>query len=160
MKKLKQFSMLLFLGLGLMLVACGGDEDDDGVTTPGDGDCTASWKVNGQSYSEDNMTLCVYLDNTLNLSSSASGGDFQLQVDPITATGTYVADPSNQDLNVIVLIRLDDGTRLGSADATVVVTELSSSKAKGTFSGSFFDIMDINQTADFMVTDGKFEANF
>ena len=158
MKNSSLFSSLL-LSLSVLLFACNND-NNDGINNPGSGDCTASWKVNGQSYSENNMALCVYLDKTLNLSSSASGGDFQLQIDPVTTTGTYVADPSNPDLNVIVLIRLDDGTRLGSADATVVVTELSDSKAKGTFSGSFFDIMDVNLTPNFVVTDGQFSSNF
>lgn len=159
MKISTSFFALLFFTSFVLAPSCG-DDDGDGVTQPGDGDCTASWKVDGVSYSENDMTLCLYFDNTLNLSSSATGGDFQLQIDPISSTGTYVADPFNQDLNVIVLIRLDDGTQIGSSDATVVVTELSDSKAKGTFSGSFFDIMDFNQAADFMVTDGKFEANF
>ena len=152
------YLFLLIIGLSLSLASCKKNKDDDGISV-GDG-CSASWKVNGTDYSENDMTLCVYLDGTLNLSASATGGSFQLQIDPITTTGTYVADPSNQDLNVFVSIVLNDGTQIGSSNATVVVTELSSSKAKGTFSGDFFDIMDFTFDPVFSVTNGVFEANF
>jgi len=76
--------------------------------------CSASWKVNGIDYNEDDLTLCVYLD----------------------------------------------GTRIASSNATVTVSELSSSKAKGTFSGDFFDIMDLTFDPIYSVSNGTFEANF
>jgi len=162
-KKMKKifkffFSLILFAAMSV-LISCGNDDDGISVGT-GNDDCTASWKVNGENFSENDMSLCVFLDNTLNLSSSITGGDFQLQIDPISTTGTYVADPFNQDLNVIVMVRLADGTQLGSSNAIVNVTELSDSKARGTFSGDFFDIQDLTFSPDFSITDGVFEANF
>ncbi len=83
-----------------------------------------------------------------------------MQIDPITTTGTYTVDINNPDLDVIVLLKLSDGTQLGINDGSVVVTELSNSKAKGTFSGNFYDIQDVNSTPVFSVTNGVFEANF
>ncbi len=158
MKKLN-LSIILAICIGLLVTtSCKKDNNNDGIS-PNDG-CTASWTVNGTNYSEDDMTICVYLDNTLNLSASASGGDFQLQVDPITSTGTYQVDASDPNQNVIVLIKLNDGKQIGIKSGQVSVTELSSSKAKGTFSGAFFDIMDINQTPNYTVTNGQFSANF
>jgi len=147
----------LCLGL-LMTTSCKKDNNNDGIST-NDG-CTASWTVNSTNYAKEDMAICIYLDNTLNLSASASGGDFQLQIDPITDTGTYPAEASDPDQNVIIIIKLNDGTQIGIKTGQVTVTELSSSKAKGTFSGSFFDIMDINQAADYTVTNGEFSANF
>jgi hypothetical protein len=41
-----------------------------------------------------------------------------------------------------------------------VVEEISSSRARGSFSGNFFNVEDINQVAEFSVTDGQFNANF
>ena len=153
------YLMLLVISLGLFLNSSCNNDDDDGVSVGGDG-CSASWKVDGVDYSIDDLAFCVYLDNTLNLGANTTGGDFQLQIDPITTTGTYMADPQNQDLNVFISITLNDGTLIGSANATVVVTELSSSKAKGTFSGDFFDLADINFDPVFSVTNGSFTANF
>lgn len=141
-----------------IITSCNNNDDDDNISV-GDG-CSASWKVNGTDYNQDDLALCVYLDNTLNLSASLTGGDFQLQIDPITSTGTYVADPNNPDPFVGVFITLDDGTMIGSSNATVIVTQLSSAKAKGTFSGDFFDITDLTFDPIYSVTNGSFEANF
>ena len=156
MNRFPLFSALLIALALTLTTSC--KKNNDGIAPMGG--CQASWKVDGQKYSEDDMALCVYLDNTLNLGASVTGGDFQLQIDPITSEGVYEADPTNPDLNVIVLIKLEDGTQLGSANAQVTVTELSNAKAKGTFSGDFFDIMDFNQSPDYKVTDGEFQANF
>lgn len=158
---MKKYLLLSILSVSFFFFSCGSDDDNDGVAAGPDNDgCFASWKVDGVDYSEDELSLCIYMDNLLNLSSSFSGGTFQLQIDPVTTPGTYIADPQNQDLFVFVSVKLDDGTTLGSSNVEVVVEEISDSKAKGTFSGAFFDIMDLNQSADFVVTDGKFEADF
>jgi len=149
-----KFFLAIFL---LLTIACNNDDGDDGIAIT-DG-CTASWKLDGTSFNED-LNLCVNLDNTLNLSTSLTGGSFQLQIDPIFETGTYLADPTNPDVNVFINLRQDDGSQLLIKNGQVTVTELSSSKAKGTFSGNFYEIMDLNQDAVFSVTDGKFEANF
>lgn len=156
---MKVFKTMLVTFLAFTLVACGGDDDDGNGINIGDG-CTASWKVNGEDYEENDMALCVFLDNTLNLSSSTTGGDFLMQIDPISATGTFDADPTNLNQTVVITMRLNDGTQLIIKEGQIVVTELSSSKAKGTFSGSFFDGTDLSQTASFEVTNGVFEANF
>ena len=156
---MKNFNALILCLLSFVLItstACNND-DDDGVSIGGD--CTASWKVDGTDYSEE-LAACVYLDNTLNLTTNTTGGNFQLQIDPITTSGTYTADPNNQDLFVGIFITLDDGTRIGSSNATVNVTEISSSKAKGTFSGDFFDISDLTFNPVYSVTNGSFDASF
>ena len=61
---------------------------------------------------------------------------------------------------VFVSIKLPDGTTLVSSDVSVDVENISASGANGTFSGNFFDLQDITQTASFSVTDGRFNANF
>lgn len=157
---MKNFHLIIFFFLSTLILntSCKKDSDDDGLNIGSD-NCTASWKVNNDNYEKD-LALCVYLDNTLNLSASTTGGDFQLQINPITTNGTYIADPQNQDLTVLIIIKLNDGTQIGSSNATINVSELSSSKAKGTFSGDFFDLADLNQTPSFAVTDGVFSTSF
>ena len=157
---MKTLNLPLFITICISLLTTSfcKKNNDDGISTAKG--CSASWTVNGTNYSKDNMALCVYLDNTLHLSSSASGGDFQLQIDPISNTGTFQADTGNPDQSVIVIIKLNDGTLIGIKSGQIVVTELSTSKAKGTFSGDFFDLADVNQTPSFTVTNGKFESNF
>jgi len=158
---MKKITLFLLIAFSLVIASCGSDDDNDGVAAgPNNGDCFASWTVDGADYVEEELALCVYMDNLFNLSSSFSGGIFQIQVDPITSPRAYVADPQNQELFVYVSVKLDDETTLVSDNVIVEVEEISNSKAKGTFSGDFFDLMDINQTPSFNVTNGKFEANF
>ena len=156
--KFSKFILLMFLISGLL--ACGGDDDNggDGINVGADG-CGVSWTVNGENYSKNDLVFCVLLDNTFNMSSSVSGGDFMLQIDPITSTGTFVADPTDLTQTVLINMVLNDGTRIVIKEGEIVVNELSSSKVSGTFNGSFFDVQDINQTASFNVTNGQFEAN-
>ncbi len=156
---MKRISFALLLG-GLLLAmgSCKNDDDDgDGVIVGGDGDCTMSWTVDGDNYTVD-MGLCIYFDSTLNLSVSATGGFTQLQVDPITSTGSYTQDLGTQ--NVIVLLELNDGTVLSMVTGSVEVSTLNNSRAKGTFSGMFADVMDANLTPDFTVTNGQFDADY
>ena len=158
MKKLKYLFIALIALPLLTNTSCNNDDDNDGFSNS-EG-CNASWKVDGVDFSQNNMAGCLFLDNTLNISTNITGGDFQLQINPITAPGTFVADPSNTDLNVVILLNLNDGNRIGIRDGSIVVTEISASKAKGTFSGNFFDLMDITQAPTFSVTDGSFEVDF
>ncbi|HFA50711.1 MAG TPA: hypothetical protein ENJ95_17015 [Bacteroidetes bacterium] len=144
-KTLTLFSLLLFLG------ACGND-DDGGIGN--NASCQISWKVDGQSESEEPL-VCLYNDNTLNLGLTGSNL-IQLQVNNLTQPGTY--DLAGQD--AIILLELGSGEKLGSNTGQIIVTEISSSKAKGTFSGTFFPILDPNTPNTFSVTDGKFSANF
>ncbi len=162
---MKQFkfplALLFIFSILLLCTSCKKDSDDDDGSGIGDGDCFASWTVNGDDYMVDNMAGCVYLDNTLNLTSSIAGfGEFFLQIDPITSTGTYQVDSSDPNNTVVVGMTLNDGKQIGILTGTVTVSELSSSKAKGTFSGSFYDFTDLYLNPDFDVTDGVFEANF
>ena len=69
-------SIALLLGLS----ACNNDDDDNGVSIGDDG-CAVSFKVDGVDYNYDNMGLCVYFDDVLNLSELVAGGDFLLQID-------------------------------------------------------------------------------
>ncbi len=158
MKNLKFLIPILVLTSGLFF-ACNNSDDDDGLSL--NGNCGASWKVDGTAYSKDDLAFCIYLDSTLNLSSSVAALDFNLQIDPITAPGTFTFDPNNNTgPNVVILLPLGNGTTLGPASATITVTELSSSGARGTFSGQFFDVADINLSPDFTVTEGEFQASF
>lgn len=157
MKYLKWLSFALVFGL--LISSCKkNSSDDDGIAVGGEG-CTASWKVNGTAYSEDDMTICLYIDSTLNLSASVGFG-FQLQVDPITNPGTFVVDPTDLSQTTVIIITLNDDTQIGIKSGEIKITELSSSGAKGTFSGAFYDFNDLNQAPNFAVTDGVFEANF
>jgi hypothetical protein len=157
--KTHNFILISLFALALMAsTSC--KKKDPGGNGIGTDDCSASWKVDGKKYDKKDMTLCVYLDSTLNVSSSASGGDFQLQVDPIFKTGTYVADVNNNKLTVFVMIKLDDGTQIVSNNVSINVNELSNKKANGTFSGDFFDIQDITMDPKYKVTDGQFSSKF
>ncbi|MEM1319778.1 MAG: hypothetical protein AAGG75_05940 [Bacteroidota bacterium] len=164
MKHFKVFLGLALLGLTLLQTACNNDDDNDGINVGGDG-CNASWKVDGTNYSDDEMAGCLYIDSTLNLSSLIAGtsGDFFLQIDPITAPGTFTVDPVNNPTtapNIVIFLRLNDNKQIVIRNGTVTVTELSNSKAMGTFSGTFFDIQDFTMTTSFSVTEGRFEADF
>ncbi|MEM8906503.1 MAG: hypothetical protein AAGD05_01550 [Bacteroidota bacterium] len=130
-----------------------------GGLTPGDG-CSAAWTLDGTDFSEQDMTICIFVDSVFNMSSSAGGGTFLMQIDPIGGPGTYVVDATNFDQLVLISLTLDDGQLLFIKEGQIVVTELNSSRARGTFSGAFFDSADLTQTANFQVTNGSFEANF
>ena len=159
MKKINHLGIILFVFTLIFNSSCKKNDAGDGIGL--NDDCFASWKVDGTSYDSNDMAGCLYLDGTLHLSSTLTGGDFFLQIDPITTTGTYMVDINNPDLDVIVLLlKLSDGTQLGIKDGSIVVTELSNSKAKGTFSGNFYDFQDVNLAPVFSVTNGVFEANF
>ena len=159
MKNLNYLGIILFVCVLALNSSCKKNAPGDGIGL--NDDCFASWKVDGISYDSDDMAGCLYLDGTLHLSTTLTGGDFFLQIDPITTTGTYSVDINNPDLDVIVLLlKLSDGTQLGINNGNIVVTALSNSKAKGTFSGNFYDFQDINLAPVFSVTNGVFEANF
>ncbi|MEL6987544.1 MAG: hypothetical protein AAGK97_06900 [Bacteroidota bacterium] len=154
-KSINLFYAILFSVI--FLVGCSKDSNNNGINV-GDG-CNASWELNGQSFEED-LSLCVFLENILNLSASSTGGTFQLQIDPISTTGSFQADPSNPDQFVFISIMTDDGKTLVSNDVNIEVTRLNQSSARGNFSGSFFDITDINQMPIYNVNNGSFSANF
>ena len=159
---MKQFNILTIFAIALFLsinFSCKKDDDNNGTNIGSDG-CVATWKVDGVEYSQTDLQGCLWLDNILNIATNVSGGNFFLQIDPITTTGTYVADPTNQDLSVVIFMDLTDGTRIGISDGSVEVSELSSSKAKGTFSGNFYDLTNLSQTPTFSVTEGTFEVDF
>jgi len=131
MKKINYFFIALIALILLTNTSCNDDDDNNGFSNS-EG-CSASWKVDGVDFSQDNMAGCIFLDNTLNISTNITGGDFQLQI---------------------------NRNRIGIKDGSIVVTEISASKAKGTFSGNFFDLMDITQAPTFSVTNGSFEVDF
>ena len=148
----------LFLVGAALFGACNKDNGDDGVSL-GDG-CNVSFKVNGESFNYEDMGLCVYFDENFTMSAFVSGGPFLLQVDPINGPGTFVFDANNQDQAVLISIELNDGRLIGMLNGQIKVEEISSGKARGSFSGTFFDLADINLSPDFEVTDGQFNANF
>lgn len=159
MKNLK-YTFIALIGMALLTnTSCKKDDGNNDGFSNMEG-CNASWKVDGVDYSSSDMAGCLYLDNTLNLSTNLTGGEFHLQIDPITSAGTYVADATDPNLNVVILLTLSNGTLLGISNGSVIVSELSASKAKGTFSGNFYDISDFNQVPDFSVTNGSFEVDF
>ncbi len=157
MKKYLVFSMSYVLLCLLILPSCGSDEGDGVVAG---GDCSASWKVDGDSYNANDLAFCVFLQSTFQMSSQTAGGDFIMQVNPVTSPGTYMANSNSGETNVTIIITLKDGTLTGSSNARLTFSELNSGGAKGTFSGDFFDQADITSTPKYSVTNGKFEANF
>ncbi len=154
MKSFIKSSIFLF-ALSLTISACNKDDDNPGGGV--DGACVIAYTYDGTDYST-NVIACIYNDNTLNIG-SIGVDDAQIQIFPITTTGTYqstVNDPST-----IVFINLEDGTSLYGADATVVVSSINNSKASGTFSGEFREISDISMTGPvFNITKGSFNANY
>ena len=148
----------LLLGLSLTFSCNNNNNDNDGISL-GDG-CNASWKVNGDDYSIEDMGLCVFFDNNLTMSAFTAGGPFLMQIDPIGAPGTFQFDSSDPDQSVLLVIELTDGRSIGMLSGQIVVSDISTDKASGTFSGTFFDLNDLNMAPDFNVTDGKFNANF
>jgi len=157
MKSLNLIWLSLFTVAFMFSASCK-KENTGGIN--GVGDCSASWEVNGKKYDSQSLSLCVYKDSLFNLSSSITGGSFQLQIDPIGKPGTYVADANNNKLTVFVMIKLDDGTIIVSNNVSVNVSEISSKNAKGTFSGDFYDVQDVSMTPKYTVTNGKFQSAF
>ncbi len=147
-------SILKILGLFILtaMVACGDDDASDGGLGE-NASCEISWKVDGVSDSEEPL-ICVYVDNTLNIGLTGSN-QMQLQVNDLTQPGTFdLADQGS-----IIILELDNGEKLGSNIGQIIITEISSTKAKGTFSGTFFPVANPSGTT-YAVTDGKFTANF
>lgn len=152
---MKKQLMLIGCMVLLALSSCKNNDDDAG-NIPQSENCEMSWTVNGTNYSAD-MELCIFLDGTLQLTENTNPtNNNSLQVDPISSTGTFTSSASE----VAIILVLNDGTQILSLDAEVIVTTLSDSEAKGTFSGTFYDFMDITQSPDYTVTNGNFEASF
>ncbi|MAT54174.1 MAG: hypothetical protein CMN32_06800 [Saprospirales bacterium] len=136
----------------LLLFAC--NNDDDGGSLP-TSDCNISCKVNGDLIQVDPSSGCIFLDSTLNIGLFGTDA-IMLQVNNLSQPGTY-------DLSEIpntAFVNLPDGTQIGALSGSIVITQLSGNKAKGTFSGSFYDITDLMQTPNYTVTEGSFEASF
>lgn len=156
---IKPFDMkyFFFLALSVCVFFAPACSDDDGTNPQNQGsdDCQISCKVDGTTISIDPANNCAYLGNTLNIGQTGQDA-IQLQVNNLTATGTYdIADQST-----VVIITMSNGTTIGGLTGQIVVTELSSSQASGTFSGSFYDLSDVTQMATFTVTEGSFSASF
>lgn len=146
---------IFFLALMLTLAAC--NNDDNPLPGPVDGNCVISYKYMGTDYST-NVIACIYNDNTLNIG-SIGVDDAQIQINPISATGTYLS--TDNDPNLIVFINLDDGTQIFGADATVTVNKLNNSSSSGTFSGEFREVSDLTMTGPvYTITNGTFSANY
>ncbi len=136
----------------LMFFAC--NNDDDGGTLP-TSDCNISCKVNGDLIQVDPASSCILLDSTLNIGLLGTDA-IMLQVNKLSQPGTYdLSEVTNS-----AFVNLPDGTQIGALSGSIVITQLSSNKAKGTFSGSFYDLTDLMQTPNYTVTDGSFEASF
>ncbi len=151
MKLLRLTSIALLLVSMLAGISC--KNNDDGGVNPGDS-CKISYKVAGQSASE-TPTICAYLDETLNIGLIGSNS-IQFQIINLTNTGEY---PFNSG-DVFIAIDMSDGTRIAAGNGTVTVSTLNNSRAKGSFSGSFFALDDVNMTNPIQVTDGSFDANY
>lgn len=145
---------IIFLALSLCFLIVLACSDDDGTSQSSD-DCQISCKVDGTTITVDPANSCTYLGNTLNIGQTGQDA-IQLQVNNLTATGTYdIADQST-----VVIITLSNGTTIGGLTGQIVVSEISNSKASGTFNGIFYDLSDITQMTTFTVTDGSFSAEF
>lgn len=155
MNNLKLSFFLLLTSTLILSSACNKDNGDD--TILGGQGCKITWKIDGDSFSEE-VIACIYDGETLNVG-SVGVDDAQVQVDPIMSTGTYELDLGS-GTTVYIALKLPDGTTLAAKSATVVVDKLSDNRASGTFQGIFLDVMDISQTTEYQVTDGTFEANF
>ena len=154
--KLKTFGLLIICSLLLLTFSCSPDDaPGNGVST---GNCTIECEVNGSEI-DASPAVCAFIDNTLNL--GLIGMDnIQLQLNNLTAPGTFEFGTTD----VIILI---DDTGGGASEAlgssgtgSVIVTELNSNNARGTFSGTFFRITDFDMSEPFTITDGRFNANF
>ena len=156
MKFLSKFFFYGFLFI-LSVSSCKKDDNNDGVGgTPGS--CVIAYTYDGSNFSTE-VIACLYNDNTLNVG-SIGVDEAMIQIDPISATGTYVqgADP---DVEVRIFINLDDGTQLFGAGATVNVTSLGNNGSSGTFSGDFREISDLTMTGPvYPISNGTFNADF
>lgn len=155
MKQFSFFKLGLLVLISFSLLQCKKDNNNDGVTDPESGECTITWKLDGQP-GESMPAVCLYLDNTLNLGIIGSSEAF-LQVSPLTSTGEF----DLATVEVQLIIDMDADTRLAAESGTITVTELSSNKAKGTFTATMRDFTDVFLTGPtYQVTEGSFEANF
>lgn len=145
---MKPFPFFLLLSL-LALIACNKEDD---TPEPSPGNCIVQYTYNGVE-TTDVVIACTYLDGTLNVGATGVD-DSQIQIDPITAPGTFSS--LNNDPMVFVAIKLDDGTQVFGVDVTVKVEKLTATESSGTFSGEFADFAGGMYT----ITGGKFEAAY
>ena len=95
--------------------------------------------------------VASFLDSTPNIGLLGTDA-IMLQVNKLSQPGTYdLSEVTNS-----AFVNLPDGTQIGALSGSIVITQLSSNKAKGTFSGSFYDLTDLMQTPNYTVTDGSF----
>lgn len=145
---------LILLALALCTLIAPSCSDDD-ASNQGSSDCQISCVVGGTTITVDPAHSCAYLGNSLNIGQTGQDA-IQLQVNGLTATGTF----DIADQNTVVVITMANGTILGGLSGQIVVSEISNSKAKGTFSGTFYDLSDITQMTTLQVTSGMFTASF
>ena len=151
---MKNLLFIATLSLVMVGMACNNDDDNNPVTM--NDDCSVSYTIDGQQFTENDIVVCALLDGTLNVGLIGSN-DIQLQVNNLTGPGTFTFP--NDD--VIILVDLDDGTRLGAEAGTITVSDLSDSKASGTFSVTLRDINDWMQEGPTMsLTNGQFSASY
>lgn len=124
-------------------------------TNPGSENCQISCKVDNVLYNVGSANHCTYLGNTLNVGQTGIDA-IQLQVNNLSGTGTF----NLADQSATIIITLTNGKVIGGLNGQVIVTELSASKATGTFSGAFYDLMDVTLTPNFTVTEGAFSVRF
>jgi len=149
---IKPFYVLLSLCLFLNI----GCKKDKNNPVLGDDNCEISYTIDGQNNTSE-PAVCVYLDGTLQMGLVGSN-DIVIQVNELFGT-TSIQAPSD---NLIIIVGLNNGSlRLGIESGSLTVTEFNSNKAKGTFSGTFRDVLDFSMTGPtYELTNGKFEANF
>jgi len=148
----KTFSFLFIFCLFLNI----GCKKDKNKPVLGDDTCEVTYTIDGQNNASQ-PAVCVYLDGTLQMGLVGSN-DIVIQLNELFGT-TSIQAPSD---DLIIIVGLKDGSlRLGIESGTMNVTEFSTNKIKGNFSGTFRDVLDFDMTGPtYELTNGKFEANF
>jgi len=158
MKSRELLFMIVIAGI-VMLGSCKKKSDDPANPVGSNGAITL--KVDGSTWNASLSVQAVNSNGVINVTGSDSNANQAgVTLYGVTAPGTYQVGPPNAGN----MLRWTEG--LGQTDTyqasgvigtgTVTVTELSSSKVKGTFS---FTGYNTDQTSK-QITEGTFEANF
>lgn len=152
----KLFSTFFVLGLlsfCTLSPAC--KKDNKGPDAGANGACQISYTLNGKSETS-TPVVCIYLDGTLQLGLIGSNS-IAIQINDLDGPATLQVPTED----VLIIIDLEDGTRLSMESGSVTVSELSTARASGTFSGTLRDISDVDQNGPTVtLSNGKFNASY
>ena len=153
MKNFKKLGVLLFLSL---LIACGGNDDDN----PTSGDAFLTAKVDGENFASLDVAVAATItSNILVVQGSNANGDYiSLTIANYNGVGTYKTGNSISSMNnamygsVNPIVSWTSTFNIG--DGTIEIKEETATHVKGTFSF----VAENDNSGSKTITEGKFSA--